>query len=519
VSTMRVDSPISRPYALRAIAPIVVAAFLATAALPAAADAQDLRVVIVPGLETGDLAALTERGAIGLLVPDAGPETSGQRARAALERGEVRNSILGGLPEGETRLDVETSATVPAGPAIVLGLPQGGDQPNDRRYPIAVLGEGHSGVLTSDSTRIPGLVSIVDVAPTALGEDRALGSEADADPLGTLVELDERIEANRDAKAAVLYVSLAAIVAVAAFLPAGILPAFAAVLLANLALGAVGATEVWVDVLVVLLAVALSLGLARAGPLTHGALMVGVLAAYLVAMAIDERWVALSPLGPTQNARFYGLSNLLATLLLVPALAGAVLLARRFGLWAFLGVAALSLVTVAGSSFGADGGGAIVLLVGFAVLAALEHGFDRRLAIGAGAVAAVLAVALAVGGASHVTDALSDGPVGLAEDVGRRVQISFERATAGLRVALIVFGGIAVFVVLALRERRPLLVSLLAALGVSLLVNDSPNDVVVAGLACYLVLSSAPGLARPASGRALRAPRARRSQSVQPAPP
>jgi hypothetical protein len=519
VSTMRAESPKSRPYALRAIASIVVAAFLATAALPAAAGAQELRVVIVPGLETGDLAALSERGAIGLLVPDAGPETSGQRARAALERGAVRNSILGGLPEGEARLDVETSATVRAGPAIVLALPQGGDQPNNRRYPIAVLGEGYRGLLTSDSTRIPGLVSIVDLAPTALDADGALGSKADGDPLGTLAELDERIEANRDAKAAVLMISLAAIVAVAVFFPAGVLPAYAAVLLANLALGAAGSTEVWLDVLVVVLTVGVSLPLARAGPLAHGVLMIGVLAAYLAAMAVDERWVALSPLGPTQNSRFYGLSNLLATLLLVPALAGAVLLGRRFGIGAFLGVAALSLVTVAGSSFGADGGGAIVLLVAFAVLAALDHGLDRRLAIGAGALAVVLAAAVVVGGASHVTDALSDGPAGLAEDLGRRVEISFERATAGVRVALVVFGAIAAFIVLGLRERRPLLLSLLAGLGTSLLVNDSPNDVVVAGLACYLVLSSAPGLARPATGRALRAPRARRSRSVPAASP
>ena len=95
------------------------------------------------------------------------------------------------------------------------------------------------------------------------------------------------------------------------------------------------------------------------------------------------------------------------------ALAGAVLLWRRFGIWAFAGVAALSLVTVGGSSFGADGGGAIVLLVAFLVLAALELGFDRRLAIGGAAIAVVLAVALAVGGSSHVTNALEDGPVGL----------------------------------------------------------------------------------------------------------
>jgi hypothetical protein len=514
---MRTDSPTSLPYVLR-IASIVVTAFFVTAALAGPAQA-DLRVVVVPGLEAGDLAALTDRGAVGLLVPDAGPETSAARARAALERGAVRNSILGGLPEGRTLLNVETVSTIPSGPAIVLGLPRGGEQPNDRRYPIAVLADGYHGVLTSDSTRIPGLVSVVDVAPTALDGEGALGSAADDDPLGTLDDLDRRIDANRDAKAAVLLLSLALIVAVAVFFPAGILPAFAAVLLANLALGVVGTTEVWADALVVVLAVAASLPLARTGPVTHGLLMVAVLGAYLVAMAADERWVALSPLGPTQNARFYGLSNLLATLLLVPALAGAVLLGRRFGMWAFLGVAALSLITVAGSSFGADGGGAVVLLVAFLVLAVLEHGLDRRLATGGAVVAVVLAVALAVGGSSHVTDALSDGPAGLAEDLGRRVQVSFERATAGPGVALLVFGGIAALVVLALRERRPLLISLLAALGVSLVVNDSPNDVVIAGLACYLVLSSAPELARPAREPASPAPRARPERTAQAASP
>ena len=514
---MRNDRPASLPY-VRCIASIVVLGALATA-VPGVAFAQERRVVVVPGLEAGDLAALTDRGAVGLLVPDAGPETSGARARAALERGAVRNSILGGLPEGDSLLDVETSAAVPSGPAIVLGLPSGGEQPNDRRYPIAVLGDGYSGVLTSGSTRIPGLVSIVDVAPTALGEEGSLDSSADDDPVGTLDELDRRIEANRDAKAVVLLLSLALIVAVATFLPAAVLPAFAAVLLANLALGAFGSTEPWVDALVVVASVAASLLLARAGPTVHGLLMVGVLSAYLVAMAVDERWVALSPLGPTQNARFYGLSNLLATLLLVPALAGAVLLGRRFGLWAFGGVAALSLVTVGGSSFGADGGGAIVLLVAFAVLTALTLGLDRRLAIGAVAVALVLAIALAVGGSSHVTDALEDGPIGLAEDLGRRIQLSVERATAGWGVALLVFGGIAALVVLAWRERRPLLLALLAALCVSLVVNDSPNDVVIAGLVCYLVLSSAPGLARPAPERDRPALRAQPARTAPASPP
>jgi hypothetical protein len=229
--------------------------------------------------------------------------------------------------------------------------------------------------------------------------------------------------------------------------------------------------------------------------------------------------VALSPLGPTQNARFYGLSNLLATLLLVPALAGAVLLGRRFGMWAFAAVAALALVTVGGSQFGADGGGVVVLLAGYAALIAPYHGLTKRTAIAATAVVAVLALALAVGGESHVTDALGDGPVGLAEDLWRRLRLSWLRATSGWGVGLLVGAGVAALAGLALRERRPLLVSFLVALAVSLVVNDSPNDVIVAGLAGYLALSSAPGVARPAGERATQAARGPRAQSAPAATP
>jgi hypothetical protein len=515
VSTMRAESPKSRPYALRCIASIVVLALWATAGLAAAEPAQRLRVVVVEGLSPAELERVTDRGAVGLLVPDAGPKTSAARSHIALERGAVRNSLLGGSPAGRMLVEVETASAVPPGPAIVLALPRGGEQPNDRRYPIAVLAQGHRGVLTSESTRIPGLVSIVDVAPTALGTEDGLGSTPDDDPVGTLRDLDERIDANRDAKPVVLLLSLALVVAVALFRRAAVLPAFAAVLLANLALGIAETTSTWVAALAVVLAVAVTVVVTRAGPLAQGLLLAGVLVAYLVGMAADERWVALSPLGPTQNARFYGLSNLLATLLLVPALAGAALLGRTFGMWAFGAVAALALITVGGSSFGADGGGAVVLLAAFLVLAVLQHGFSRRIALGGAAVAALLAVALALGGSSHVTDALADGPVGLAEDLARRVELSFLRATSGVGVALLVFGGIAVLAILARRERRPILVALLVGLAVSLLVNDSPNDVVLAGLACYVVLSSAPLLARPATGRARPAPRVPRARTAR----
>jgi hypothetical protein len=512
---MRAESPKSRPYALRCIASIVVLGLWAAASLHAAEPVQRIPVAVVTDLSLADLERLTHRGAVGLLVPDAGPRTSAVRARAALERGAVRNSLLGDSPPGPALIRVYAASGVPASPVIVLALPRGGEQPNDRRYAIAVLADGYRGVLTSDSTRIPGLVSIADVAPTALGAEDALSSAADDDPVATLRNLDERIESNRDAKPVVLLLSLALVVAAAVFRRAAVLPAFAAVLLANLALGIFGTTSVWIAAIAVALAVAAAAAFGRTGALAQGLLLAGVLGGYLVAMAADERWVALSPLGPTQNARFYGLSNLLATLLLVPALAGAVLLGRTLGMWAFAAVAALALITVGGSSFGADGGGAVVLLAAFLVLAVLKHGFSRRIALGGAAVTAVLAIALALGGSSHVTEALADGPVGLAEDLARRVELSFLRATSSVGVALLVFGGIGIFVLLARWERRPLLVALLVALGVSLVVNDSPNDVVLAGLACYVVLSTAPALARRATGRARPAPRVPRARTAR----
>ena len=127
----------------------------------------------------------------------------------------------------------------------------------------------------------------------------------------------------------------------------------------------------------------------------------------------------------------------------------------------------------------------------------------------------MLVVALAVGGSSHVTDALEDGPVGLAEDLGRRVQLSVERRDRRLgSLRSWSSAGVVALIALAIRERRPLLLSLLAALAVSLIVNDSPNDVVIAGLVCYLVLSSAPGLARPARERERPAPRARQARTA-----
>ena len=490
----------------------------------AEAATQQLPIYVVPGLELEDLRRLEARGAVGLLVPANGPTTSGLQARAALTRGELRSAFLdGGVPGGPPRVSFETAAAPPAGaPAIVLGLPSGGEQPNDRRYPIAVIGRGFHGLLTSPSTRLPGVVSIVDVAPTALGEE-GLGWTPARDPVARVLALDRLIEKKKDAR---LVSSLLAggLIALLAFVfPRAAPLSYATALVANLILGAAETATLWIVLLVIAgaVAAAVPLALVLRRPVIIGLVLASVLALYLAAFVVDGAWVAYAPWGPPQNGRFYGVSNLLETLLLVPALVGAALLARRFGPGAFAGVAALAFVVVAGSRFGADGGGALVLAAGYAVLASLLAGLRGRGLVvaltGAGVLAgALIALDAATGGSSHVTRAIGGGPEGLASHFGERLQISWERATLGPAPAVSVFLSLAVVAVLVVRllasdvpaRQRALPLAFAAAVAVSLAVNDSPNDVAVAGLVGYLVCEAAMLPARCAAASCSRSPSA-----------
>lgn len=471
---------------------LAATAALAILAGPAHAGRQ-LPVVVVPGLELADLERLAGRGAVGLLVPGAGPEVSGVSARAALARGEVRNSLRGGLPAGRELIRVRTSSNLPV-QGIVLGLPGGGTQANDRRYPVAVLGPGYSGLLVSRSTRLPGLVSIADVAPTALGREEALLVEARADPAGDLRSLDRRIRDNGRSRALAAALVALAIGLLALVRSRAAVLAFGAAAAASLLLGIAGVSHPGVVVALLVLSVPASVPLAAAlrTPLRLGLVLSGVLAAYLAAMAADPAWVALSPLGPTQNARFYGFSNLLETMLLVPALVGAALLARRYGAVALAAVAALALVTVAGSRFGADGGGAIVLAAGYAILAAALVSGRRRtwlaLVVAAGAVALVVVDAL-LGPATHVAETLRGGPDEVVRDLRERLELSWRRATDSAALAAVVGAALAILAVLVARgSRRPLPLAVAASVAVSLLVNDSPKEVSVGGLIAYLAV-------------------------------
>ena len=429
------------------------------AAAPAGAE-----VRVVPPF---DPASYADRAAIGLLVPGAGPEVTREGALAALVRGELEHDLLGGVPTGPPLLELDR----PGGPVVLVSLPPEGRSTNDRRYPIALLGS--RGLLTSDSTRIDGLVSVTDVAT---GRLRAVPS---ADPAAALERLDERIDRNDRLRLPLTLVLVAIVIALALVRPALALKAVLVALAANLWL------EPWLALLAGVGALVLPLGLASAG----------VLAAYLVSLGLDAETVALSPLGPSQSGRFYGINNLLETLLLAPALLGAALLGR-----AGIAVAVLALVTVGGNRFGADGGGLVVLAVAYLVLAVrlreTRPGPRVLAGIAAGAVVlslAVLALDAATGGESHVTRAVGDGPAALASDLADRVELSVRRTAASPGAAAVVLGGLGLLAWIATRRpRRPLLDALLAGLAVSLLVNDTPGDVVAIGAAVALAFARAP---------------------------
>jgi hypothetical protein len=445
-------------------------------------------------------------GAVGLLVPGAGPETSREQAVASLLRGEVRNSLRGGEPEGPPLIRLSNLSGAPEPPYILVALPKGGTQSNDRRYPVVVAAPGYRGILTSDSTRIPGLVSITDIAPTALGEEGALGSEPDSDPAATLRNLDARIDGHNDSRVPAGLLAGVIVIALALLWPSAGLLGFGAALLANLALGLAEVSSFWPTLVVIGLAAGIGgplLALALRSDLSTGLFLAAIVLAYLVALGADASAVALSPFGPSQNARFYGLSNFLETMLLVPALAGAVFLRRRFGWPGFAAVALLSFVTVAGNRFGADGGGAIVLAVGFPVLAILLADLRGRglvVALGAALAAGAALVALdaAVGPSSHLTRALDSGPSGVAADLRDRVELSLDRVAQQGSIAAVVLFCLPVLVVLVVRllrsdapmPQRALPLAFAVSVTTSLVVNDSPNDVLTAGLVGYVVVEA-----------------------------
>jgi hypothetical protein len=471
------------------------------------------RVLVVPHLSTAQLRHLADRGAVGLLVPGVGPTTNHRRALAAMLRGQQENARLGGVPAGPRLITAAAATGTPTGaPIIVVSLPsRGAPVSNDRRYPIAVIGLGYHGLLESPTTRIPGLVSVVDIAPTALGRLRgSLWSTPSADPIRALVHLDRQIHSNNRLKFAYLIVIAAFVSLLAIVRPSAAMPALCASLLASLGLGASGvANEVALMAGIVIATFFGGLLLSRVcrSETALLALFLGVLLVHMVLLAYRPTWVALSPLGPTQNSRFWGVGNQLETLLLPLLLAGAGLAGRRLGAPGFGAFALLALVVVTGNRFGSDGGGAIVLGASFAFLGsrlgrAGIRGFATALATAAVVALGVIWLDLRAGGPDHLRSAFSHGWHGLLAVAQNRVPLAYEPALH--HWYLVLPFGIAFVSALALvlprphpAGRRDVLLALAFGIAVSLLVNDS---------AAYVLIGATAGVAALARARSAYAP-------------
>jgi hypothetical protein len=463
---------------------------------------QVIPVVVVHGMTLGDLPVLAAEGAaVGLLVPNAGPRTSQADAYAGMVRGILYNTRLPQPSDSVLIRTVKSTAIPRKGPAIVIGLPPATSAPNDRRYPIAILGAGYEqGVLLSDLTRVPGLVSMADVARTALRTAHALRYERDGGNVAAVYELDERVDVARSTTMLGSVLVLMLLIAAALFFPRAAPATMGSALAANLALGwmPMGDAGPRVALLTSASAVGGVLG-ARflRGRTPLGLALVAVLAAYAVSMIVHPSSLSLAPMGPELTSRFFGVSNLLETLLLVPALLGARLVKERFGWLGFAAVGTLTLATISENRLGADGGGAVVVAVAFALLAVWMSGRNWRVTIPALGGAGLLVLGLlhldaASSSPDHLRGALNGGLGGIANVAANRVPLAYARMLEQWYLVFPLVAAIIVCVAVVrstrVRNEAAVIVSLLGALAASLLVNDSPGPVTIAGLAVVLSL-------------------------------
>ncbi len=495
----------------------LLAAGAAVAAPAATAADRPVAVIVVPRFAPESYA---DRGAVGLFVPGAGATVTRERALASLVRGRVVSSLVDLDGQAILRL-----AEVPAETTIYLALPPAGSHHNVVRYPVAIVGPGYRGLLVSGSTRIDGLVSLADIAPTAVaiaaGARPPIRARAAADAVATLARLDVRLTRAHDARTGATLVLVGWLVAFAALgvLAHSAIAGRAALLVAPVALtGALSLRAIGVDdpaTVVVALALLTGVGSFLLG-LRREVLVPAVvcfLVAFLAALAVWPEVNALAAIGPHPDGggRFYGVTNQVETLLLAPSLAAAALA----GAAGAMAIGLLLLVTIGWSRTGADGGGLLVVASAFAVLlAGLERVRLTPARVGAG-VAGVIAVGLAIvgidallGGASHVTDAVGGGPGTLLDDLDRRLRISWAGATSATHTAFLCLLSLGGLVWLGIRGRdEPAIVAMLVAIGISLAVNDTPVDVLGYGaLGCLALTAWAETRARNSTSSRLRAP-------------
>ncbi len=446
--------------------------------------AEPVAVLVVPAHEVWSQA---DSGAVGLVVPGAGATVTREQALRSLTTGRSVSGLAGN-EDREPLIGIASRA----GPlTIYVALPSPGRHHNVTRYPVAIVGGGFRGILDSPSTRLPGLVSIADIAPTAVALERGSKPVLGSLPgnAATLHELDLRLTRAHDSRAAgtvglatlLVCLTAAALATRSGWLARSALLAAPGAIVSALLLSAGGIrSPLAVGLAVAAGGAAIGLLAGRRDAL-FAPLVALFLAVFLVVLAVFPETNALAAIGPHPDGgvRFFGVTNQVETLLLAPVLAAGSTSTRWLAAVGFL-----SLVALGWSRAGADGGGVLVLLAGLATLVVQDR--PRRLSVVrfAFAAAAILGLALLVvaldaglGGSSHVTDAVGGGPTRLASDLGRRFEISWAGATASWHAGLVCLVGFAALVAIALSSRHDRsTTAFLVALAVSLIVNDSPVD-------------------------------------------
>ena len=476
---------------------IVALGIALTAATVPAAAAPSERVAVVVRPPSAAVFRSPE-AAHGLLVVGEGATVSRRGALASLLRGQMGNAIVdSGIPGGERLIALSRR---PAQTTFFVALPPPGGHHNVRRYPIAVRGPGYSGVLTDTATRLPGLISIADVAHSVRalqrGERPRIRSRDEQDALAWLARFDRRLDQAHDSRlgATIVLVVLMLALSAIALVTRRAAAARAAFLAPPACIGAaVAASSAGVSTpshAVIVVAVAGTAGAVLGGlflrPRLPLGLALGTFFALLFAvMWARPEWNALAAIGPHPDGggRFYGVTNQVETLLLPAAL----VLGAVAGRQPLPAVALVIAAGVAASRVGADGGGLVVYLTGFLVLWLRLRRMPAARAVAAAAAAAAVALLLvgvdaATGGSSHVTHAVGGGPGSVLGDLGHRLHLSVAAISSTWHAALLFALGIVALVVLALqRPRLALLDAYLAALAISLLVNDTPVDVAGSG--------------------------------------
>jgi cytochrome c551/c552 len=437
-------------------------------------------------------------GAVGLYVPGAGGTVNRGGTIAALRRGAVPSNL--GRPHGKILVDLAFGVpTRPLRPGVYVSLPPPGERPNTKRYGVMILGAGYHGILTSDSTRIRGLVSIADLAPTAValqeGRTPRIRAEADRDALEDLRVLDTRLARVHRDRGWVFVTVVLTIIALTLLAPRAGALGGAAAFAGSLLLSWAGATRL--GVVIPAMAI-MTIAIAVTGSFRRSivpAVVAVFLGALTIVLAVDPELNSLAVLGarPDGGGRFYGIGNQVETLLLPPVLVAAAIGGLRW----LVPLAALALVTIGWSKAGADGGGVLVFATALGVLAFRLRGLavtPRRLALLAVAVVVValafVGLDAALGGSSHVTRAVGSGPDSLLGGLGHRLHLSWAAVTDRWFHGAIFLSCLAALVLMGtIRPRRASVDALLAGLAVSLLVNDTPVDVIGLGaLGCWALL-------------------------------